>query len=144
MSGRSGYRKTNRRIRATPRAGEALRRIRGTSPAWPPHCSAPARFRLPPVLAFAVAPGPHGHGVIVHPGAGVEVIGRSREHVIRLAAFFFAMVARDRLPFSVVASIGPVERPGQADTYHLSVVGGAVIASRTAIEPVIIDPTQRF
>jgi hypothetical protein len=85
---------------------------------------------LPAAPAFAVASGPHGHGVIVHPGAGVEVLGRSREHVIRLAAFFFATVARDRLPFSVVASIGPVETPGQADTYHLSVVGGAVIASR--------------
>jgi hypothetical protein len=45
------------------------------------------------VLAFAVAPGPHGRGVTVHPGAGVEVVGRSREHVIRLAAFFFATVA---------------------------------------------------
>jgi hypothetical protein len=67
-----------------------------------------ARFRLPPALAFAVAPGPHGDGVIVHPGAGVEVLGRSREYVIQLAAFFFATVARDRLPFSVVASIGPV------------------------------------
>jgi hypothetical protein len=66
------------------------------------------------------------------------VLGRSREHVIRLAAFFFATVARDRLPFSVVTSIGPVEKPGQADTYHLSVVGDAVIASRTAIEPTII------
>jgi hypothetical protein len=76
----------------------------------------------------------------VHPGAGVEVLGRSREHVIRLIAFFFAVVARERLPFSVVASIGPVDRPGQADTYHLSVVGGHVIASRTAVEPVIIAP----
>jgi hypothetical protein len=94
-------------------------------------------------LAFAVLRQVrNGHGVLVPPGAGVEVLGRSRERVIRLAAFFFATVAIDRLPLSVVASIGPVEKPGQADTYRLSVVGGAVIASRTAIEPTIIEPTN--
>jgi hypothetical protein len=70
------------------------------------------------------------------------MLGRSREHVIRLAAFFFAAVAQDRMPFSVVASIGPVEKPGQADVYHLTVFGGHDIASRISIEPIIIDPVR--
>ena len=71
-------------------------------------------FLLPPQLAFAVPPGLHGSGVVVEPAGRVVIVGRWREHAIGLAAGFFALVARDRLPYSVATQIGPRDRPGQA------------------------------
>jgi hypothetical protein len=51
MSGRSGYRKTGRR------------RNRNAPPV--PKSDYVLRFKLPPSLAFAIAPGQHGWGVTV-------------------------------------------------------------------------------
>jgi hypothetical protein len=143
MSGRAKYRKTSRRWSGAARAAHAARRRHLEMWSIPGGSGQAGReivgaFLLPPQLAFAVPPGPHGSGVVVKPTGRVVIAGRSREHAIRLAAGFFAVVARDRLPFSVVAQIGPRDGPGQADSYHLSVAGGHLVASRTALEPAII------
>jgi hypothetical protein len=99
-----------------------------------------ATFLLPGELSL-IAPGCHGLDVTVTPGGLVQIAGRSREHVIRLAAESFATVARDRLPFSVAAVIGDRTRPGGHDVYQLAVVAGHTIVARCAMEPAIIAPS---
>ena len=74
------------------------------------------------------------------PAGFVQITGRSREHVIRLAAEFFATVARDRMPFAVAAVIGERARPREHDVYQLAVVAGHTIAARCAMPPAIIAP----
>lgn len=128
MSGRSHYRKTARR-QSPPRRIPA---------AWPAPGAGEVvgSFMLPPALAL-IAPGRHGM-VVVTPAGLVEVDGRSRDHVIRLAADFFARVARDRLPFTVSAQIGDRARPSSRDTYQLTVIEGHTVAARCALAPAVI------
>jgi hypothetical protein len=76
----------------------------------------------------------------VTPAGLVQIAGRSREHVIRLAAEFFATVALDRLPFAVAAVIGDRTRPAERDVYQLVVVAGHTIVARCAMGPAIIAP----
>jgi hypothetical protein len=78
--------------------------------------------------------------VAVTPAGLVQIAGRSREHVIRLTAEFFATVARDRMPFAVAAMIGDRARPGEHDVYQLAVMAGHTIAARCAMQPAIIAP----
>jgi hypothetical protein len=140
----SGYRKTARRQRLRGPflrpdiTRDAHRRPRALS--WPPVPAGDVAttFMLPPMLAFAVAPGRHGVGVTVNPAGLVEIAGRSREHVIQLAADFFAVVARERLPFTVAAIIGDRGRPEERDVYQVTVVGGHVVASRCALSPEVV------
>jgi hypothetical protein len=82
----------------------------------PPTGDITATFLLPGELSL-IAPGQHGVAVAVTPAGLVQIAGRSREHVIRLAAEFFATVARDRMPFAVAAVIGDRARPGEHDVY---------------------------
>jgi hypothetical protein len=130
------YRKTNRRqrVRVTSRdiAGHRVTRPQGRCTIiWPvpPAGDVMATFLLPGELSL-IAPGRHGLTVAVTPAGLVQIAGRSREHVIRLAAEFFAAVARDRLPFAVAAVIGDRARPGE-----LAVEAGHTIAARCAMQP---------
>jgi len=97
-----------------------------------------ATFLLPGKLSL-IAPGRHG-AVFVTPAGLVQIAGRSREHVVQLAAEFFATVARDRMPFAVAAVIGDRARPAEHDVYQLAVVAGYTIVARCAMEPAIIAP----
>jgi hypothetical protein len=140
------YRKTNRRqrVRVTSRdiAGHRVTRPQGRCTIiWPvpPAGDVMATFLLPGELSL-IAPGRHGLTVAVTPAGLIQIAGRSREHVIRLAAEFFAAVARDRLPFAVAAVIGDRARPGEHDVYQVAVVAGHTIAARCAMQPAIIAP----
>jgi hypothetical protein len=132
------YRKTNRRQRRHP-----VWSPRGRAIVWPvpPTGDVMATFLLPGELSL-IAPGQHGLAVAVTPAGLVQIAGRSREHVIRLAAEFFATVARDRMPFAVAAVVGDRARPGEHDVYQLAVVAGHTIAARCAMPPAIIAPRQ--
>jgi hypothetical protein len=96
---------------------------------------------LPGELSL-IAPGRHGVAIVVTPAGLVQIAGRSREHVIRLAAEFFATVARDRMPFAVAAVIGERARPAEHDVYQLAVVAGHTIVARCAMEPAILAPSS--
>jgi hypothetical protein len=129
------YRKTPRRQRRRPAWSPRPRERRTIVWPVPPTGDVTATFLLPGELSL-IAPGHHGLAVTVTPAG----LGRSREHVIRLAAEFFATVALDRLPFAVAAVIGDRTRPAERDVYQLAVVAGHTIVARCAMEPAIIAP----
>jgi hypothetical protein len=133
------YRKTNRRQRRHPVWSPRPQGRRTIVWPVPPTGDITARFLLPGELSL-IAPGRHGVAVAVTPAGLVQIAGRSREHVIRLAAEFFATVARDRMPFAVAAVIGDRARPGEHDVYQLGVVAGHTIAARCTMQPAIIAP----
>ena len=142
---RRNYRKTSRRQRR--RAVWSARSMsrdmaghRGTI-AWPvaPIGDVTATFLLPGELSL-IAPGRHGVAVTVTPAGLVQIAGRSREHVIRLAAEFFTVVACDRMPFTVSAVIGDRARPAEHDVYQFAVIAGHTVAARCAMQPAIIAP----
>jgi hypothetical protein len=91
MSGRSGYRKTDRKLNryAAPR----------------PKPDYVLRFRLPPLLAFALSPGPHGTGVIIGFNNIVFLNGLSPPHCCELAADFLDRIGARQLPQEIQASI---------------------------------------
>ena len=128
--GRRYYRKTNRRLRRRPLSWSPGPQRRH-SIAWPvlPAGDVVATFLLPGRLSL-IAPGRHG-AVVVTPAGLVKIAGRSREHVVQLAAEFFATVA---------AVIGDRARPAEHDVYQLAVVAGHTIVARCAMEPAIIAP----
>jgi len=122
MSSRFGYGKTNRRQRLRA----AFCNPSGYRPIWPPLAAGRTHgsFTLSSTLAFGVAPGVHGHSVMVRPTGLVEIAGRSREHVIRLAAEFFAIVAKDRMSFTASVMIArPAERATATPTSSWSLLG---------------------
>jgi hypothetical protein len=133
------YHKTNRRQRRhsvwSPRP-QGQRTI-----IWPvpPVGDVTATFLLAGELSL-IAPRRHGLAVAVTPAGLVQTAGRSREHVIRLAAEFSATVAGVRLPFAVAAVNGDRARPGEHDVYQLAVVAGHIISARCAMQPAIIAP----
>jgi len=133
------YRKTGRRQRRHPVWSPRPQGRRTIVWPVPPTADITATFLLPGELSL-IAPGQHGVAVAVTPAGLVQIAGRSREHVIRLAAEFFATVARDRMPFAVAAVIGDRARPGEHDVYQLAVVAGHTIAARCAMQPAIIAP----
>jgi hypothetical protein len=133
------YRKTTRRQRRHPVWSPCPQGRRTIAWPVPPTGDVTATFLLPGELSL-IAPGRHGLAVAVTPAGLVQIAGRSREHVIRLAAEFFATVARDRLPFAVAAVIGERARRGEHDVYQLAVVAGHTIAARCAMQPAIIAP----
>jgi hypothetical protein len=134
------YRKTGRRQRRHPVWSPRPQGRRTIVWPVPPTGDITATFLLPGELSL-IAPGQHGVAVAVTPAGLVQIAGRSREHVIRLAAEFFATVARDRMPFAVAAVIGDRARPGEHDVYQLAVVAGHTIAARCAMQPAIIAPS---
>lgn len=134
------YRKTSRRQRRHP-AWSPRPQGRRTIEWPPPTGDVLTTFLLPGELSL-IAPGRHSLAVAVTPAGLVQIAGRSREHVIRLAAEFFATVARDRLPFVVAAVIGDRARPGEHDVYQLAVVAGHTIAARCAMPPAIMAPAS--
>jgi hypothetical protein len=133
------YRKTGRRQRRHPVWSPRPQGRRTIVWPVPPTGDVTATFLLPGELSL-IAPGQHGVAVAVTPAGLVHIAGRSREHVIRLAAEFFATVACDRMPFAVAAVIGDRARPGEHDVYQLAVVAGHTIAARCAMQPAIIAP----
>jgi hypothetical protein len=133
------YRKTGRRQRRHPVWSPRPQGRRTIVWPVPPTGDITATFLLPGELSL-IAPGQHGVAVAVTPAGLVQIAGRSREHVIRLAAQFFATVARDRMPFAVAAVIGDRARPGEHDVYQLAVVAGHTIVARGAMQPAIIAP----
>ena len=131
------YRKTPRRQRRRPVWSPRPQERRTIAWPAPPIGDVTATFLLPGELSL-IAPGRHGLAVTVTPAGLVQIAGLSREQVIRLAAEFFATVARDRMPFAVAAVIGDRARPAEHDVYQLAVVAGHTIVARCAMEPAII------
>lgn len=91
MSGRSGYRKTDRK-----------RNRHAVSAAKPDYV---LRFTLPRILSAFVAPGPAGWGVTVGYNDVVFVTGQSPQHCCDLAATFLSKVNAARLPLTFTASV---------------------------------------
>lgn len=88
MSGRSGYRKTDRRN------GPPRQRFDYV-----------LRFKLPETIAFALSPGQHGFGVTVGYLDFVFVHGRNGRHCCDLAAAFLYRVNADRMPMLIPATV---------------------------------------
>jgi hypothetical protein len=112
--GRRYYRKTNRRQRRRPVWSPRPQERRTIVWPVPPTGDVTGTFLLPGELSL-IAPGRHGVAIVVTAGGFVQIARRSREHVIRLAAEFFATVARDRMPFAVAAVIGDYDRGAVRD-----------------------------
>src|SRR5260370_2852523 len=112
------YRKTNRRQRRHPVWSPRPQGRRTIVWPVPPTGDVTATFLLPGELSL-IAPGRHGVAVAVTPAGLVQIAGRSREHVIRLAAEFVATGARDRMPFAVAAVVCDPARPPHPDRYQL-------------------------
>jgi hypothetical protein len=91
MSGRSGYRKTDRK------------RNRFAKPA--PKSNHVLRFMLPKVLAFALSPGEHGFGVTIGFNDIAFVTGESPSHCCQLAADFLDKAGIRQWPQKLEASI---------------------------------------
>ena len=91
MSGRSGYRKTDRKRnrRATPR----------------PKSDYVLRFVLPKILAFALSPGEHGWGVTIGLNDIVFVTGQNPAHCCQLAADFLEKASMRQWPQTIQASV---------------------------------------
>ncbi len=104
------YRKTNRRQRRHPVWSPRPQGRRTIVWPVPPTGDVTATFLLPGELSL-IGPGRHGVAVAVTPAGLVQIAGRSREHVIRLAAEFVATVARDRMPFAVAAVTSDNDSP---------------------------------
>jgi hypothetical protein len=91
MSGRSGYRKTDRK------------RHRRSVPAE--RADYVLRFKLPSVLAFAIAPGEHGWGVTVGFHDLAVTHGQNPAHCCQLAADFLDKIGARRLPQKIEGSV---------------------------------------
>lgn len=91
MSGRSGYRKTDRKLNrnAAPR----------------PASDYILRFQLPPTLAAFVSQGQHGYGITVGFNDVVFVEGRNPAHCAQLAADFLDQIGARRCPRTISASV---------------------------------------
>lgn len=93
-------------------------------------------FLLPRVLQPFVASGPHGHNVNVLHGF-VQIMHGSAEECFVSAEHFFADVARDREPFSVLACVTSKDAPGQHYWRNLCVVNGGMVVAAASVEPKI-------
>jgi hypothetical protein len=133
------YRKTTRRQRRHPVWSPRPQGCRTIVWPAPPTGDVVATFLLPGELSL-IGPGRHGLAVAVTLAGLVQIAGRSREHVIRLASELLATVARDRMPFAVAAVIGDRATPGEHDAYQLA-VAGHTIATRCAMPRAIITPS---
>lgn len=91
MSGRSGYRKTDRK-----RSRHALPR---------PKSDYVLRFVLPKILAFALSPGEHGWGVTIGLNDIVFVTGQNPAHCCQLAADFLDKASIRQWPQTIEASV---------------------------------------
>jgi len=124
MSGRSNYRKTDRK--QAPR-----------TPTWE-RPEIRWVFQLPPTIGFAVAGGVHGYGVIVLPGSLVEVKAHTfnKKHVAFLAAEFLQkIVSRDHPDFTASVVMTSSSEPGWKDYFEIAMVDGSVIVSHTRQSP---------
>jgi hypothetical protein len=92
MSGRSGYRKTDRK------------RNRFARPA-PPKADYVLRFALPAMFAAFVAPGGHGFGVAVGFNDIVFVSGQHPAHCCQLAADFLDRIGARQHPQTIAAQV---------------------------------------
>jgi hypothetical protein len=133
---RSSFRKTDRR--QTPPAPQ---------PDWR------LSFWLPSSLAFSVAPGPAGPGVIVHDKGRVEIVGREREPVLREAAEWLDGVA-GALELVVTATLtrgdepgptmsGPIRRGFRVSHEFVIVRGPAVIVAGPLDKPLIVASRRK-
>jgi hypothetical protein len=96
-------------------------------------------FLLPKMLQPFVASGPHGNGVTVHRGF-VQIRHGSTEECLLSAAEFFAVVARGRSAFVVMASIVSPTHPDRPGCGRwLSVVNGAMVVCSGQVEPRIYE-----
>jgi hypothetical protein len=91
MSGRSGYRKTDRK------------RNRRTVPR--PKSDYVIRFVLPEMLAFALSPGEHGWGVTIGLNDIAFVTGQNPAHCCQLAADFIDKANIRQWPQTIEASV---------------------------------------
>jgi hypothetical protein len=91
MSGRSGYRKTDRKLN------------RNATPA--PKSDYVLRFQLPHSLAFAVSPGAHNWAVTIGFNDVVFCSGQNPAHCAQLAADFLDRIGARQHPQSIVAKV---------------------------------------
>jgi hypothetical protein len=91
MSGRSGYRKTGRKLNrhAQPR----------------PKLDYVLRFQMPPLMAFSVSEGGHGWGITVGFNDVVFAHGQTPAHCAQLAADFLDKVGARQRPLTLQAFV---------------------------------------
>jgi hypothetical protein len=92
MSGRSGYRKTDRK------------RSRFSKPK-PPPSDYVLRFTLPRILAAFLSPGQHSHGVTIGFNDIVFCTGQNPSHCCQLAADFLDGIGARQHPQAIAAQI---------------------------------------
>jgi hypothetical protein len=92
MSGRSGYRKTDRK------------RSRLAKPS-PPKSDYVLRFALPRTLAAFLSPGQHGYGVTIGFNDIVFCTGQNPSHCCQLAADFLNGIGARQSPQAIAAQI---------------------------------------
>ncbi|MDB5611345.1 MAG: hypothetical protein JWP25_8245 [Bradyrhizobium sp.] len=92
MSGRSGYRKTDRK------------RSRNPSPRAPPSDYV-LRFTLPRMLAAFLSPGHHSYGVTIGFNDIVFCTGQNPSHCCQLAADFLDGIGARKCPQAIAATV---------------------------------------
>lgn len=140
MSGRMGYRKTDR----TRSARTLLERLDGLNDRcarrfpsrWVPDVR--LGFLLPRTLAPFVRSGPHGIGVRVLRGF-VQISHGSATECYVSAAEFFAAVARGRPAFRVMSCVKALQHPDRCYGRWLVVVNGAMVVAGGVIEPQVYE-----
>lgn len=126
MSGRSGYRKTDRkrnwRARPRPKADYVL------------------RFQLPPILAAFLAPGPAGIGVTIGFNDVVFVAGFNPAHCCQLAAEFLDRLGSRNQPQFILAHVIKL-LPCSA---HCAPAGDGIFKKLTIDVEALHDRVSRF
>ena len=112
------------------------RRARQTPTRWCPEVR--VGFLLPKDLCAFVSSGPHPGGVDVHRGF-VQITHGSADQCFERACGFLAAVARERPPFTIVASIISTATPGRGYGRHLTAVRGCLIVSGGVLDPRIYE-----
>lgn len=136
MSGRSGYRKTDRKQAKYTNEDRIQRALNGGVP-----IAGEVRlvFFLPGSLAGFVPKGQHGIGVEVLASGLVRITGKDSENCFYIARGFFGTVAKDRPGFTVTGTLIrygdkrlPVDR-------HMTVVRGCLVVSAGAPAPKLFE-----
>jgi hypothetical protein len=126
VSGRSGYRKTDRKNpRPDPTVRTEIRLV----------------FLLPSILMLAVAPGPQGAGVDLLDGGVVSITGSDRNEVLGRLADFLLPIASGKMLTPIPARLVSSRWPDHPEGFHI-VVNSEVTLTRTAFAPAIFSRSK--
>ena len=121
MSGRSGYRKTERRqIKGDPGLRTEIRLC----------------FLLPSLLMLSTSPGPHGDGVEVMDGGPVTVTGANREQILARLSNFLLPIAHEKMLSPIPARLVSSQWPNHPEGFYI-VVNSQVTLTRTPHAPAV-------